>query len=46
MVQTIIQGSCVMAQGAFVRALPDGRVVVRIGETEVVGRPIERQRAG
>ncbi len=40
MVRTITLGSCVSVQGIFVRDLPDGRVVVRVGEREFVGRPI------
>ena len=40
MLRTIIIGSCVSVQGAFVRQLQNGQVVVRVGETEFVGRPI------
>jgi len=40
MVRTITQGSCISVQGLFVRILDDGRVVVRVGNREYVGRPV------
>lgn len=40
MVKTIVLGSCVFVQGLFVRALPGGRIVVRVDETEFSGLPV------
>ena len=40
MIRTIILGSCVFVQGLFVRALPGGHIVVRVGVTEFSGRPV------
>ncbi len=40
MLKTIMQGSCVMVQGIFVRGLPGGRIVVRVGKTEYAGAPV------
>jgi hypothetical protein len=40
MVKTITVGSCVSIQGMFVRALADGRIVVRVGQEEFAGRPV------
>ena len=39
-IRTIILGSCVFVQGLFVRALPGGNIVVRVGGTEFSGRPV------
>ncbi|WP_256377569.1 hypothetical protein [Oceanicola sp. D3] len=39
--RTIVVGSCVSVQGTFVKALSDGRVVVRVGERDFTGRPVE-----
>ena len=39
MLRTITMGSCVSVQGTFVRALPDGRIAVKVGETVYQGRP-------
>lgn len=41
MLRTIAIGSCVSVQGTFVRALPNGKIVVRVGSTEFVGRPVD-----
>lgn len=38
---TIIQGLCVFVCGEFVKKLPDGRVVVSLGEVVYVGWPTE-----
>ncbi|WP_202903878.1 hypothetical protein [Halocynthiibacter namhaensis] len=40
MVRTILLGSCVSVQGTFVRALTDGRIVVRVGTQDFKGAPI------
>ncbi len=40
MVRTITLGSCVSVQGLHVRDLADGRIVVRVGQQEFIGRPI------
>lgn len=41
MLRTIVMGSCVSVQGVYVRTLPDGRVVVRVGKEIFKGRPIK-----
>jgi hypothetical protein len=40
MLRTIILGSCVSVQGIFVRNLPGGRILVRVGEKIFAGRPV------
>ena len=40
MLKTIIIGSCVSVQGTFVKTLANGHMVVRVGQTEYVGRPV------
>ncbi|MEM6886641.1 MAG: hypothetical protein AAF636_00740 [Pseudomonadota bacterium] len=40
MLRTIIVGSAVTIQGLFVRALPDGRIVVRVDEKNYAGTPV------
>jgi hypothetical protein len=40
MLKTILIGSCVSVQGVFVRALPDGRIAVRVGGKVFAGRPV------
>ncbi len=40
MLRTIILGTCVSIQGTFVRALPNGRIAVRVGKTIYEGRPV------
>lgn len=40
MLRTIIVGSAIMIQGLFVRALPDGRIVVRVDEKNYAGMPV------
>ncbi len=40
MVKTITLGSYVSVQGMYVRDLADGRMVVRVGEKEFIGRPV------
>mgnify|MGYP006271417825 CR=1 FL=1 len=45
MLRTIIIGSCVCVQGAFVRNLANGRILVRVGERLYAGTPIGVQAA-
>lgn len=45
MVRTITLGSCVSVQGIYIRDLPEGRVLVRVGEHEFAGRPINSAKA-
>jgi hypothetical protein len=40
MLRTITIGSYVSIQGQFVRNLPDGRTVIRVGDREFTGRPV------
>jgi len=40
MLRTIMLGSCVLVQGVFVKALPGGRIVVRVGRQEYSGTPV------
>ncbi len=41
MLRTIILGSCVSVQGIFVKCLPNGRIVVRVGKQYFEGRPVK-----
>lgn len=40
MMRTITLGSAVSIQGTYVRALPDGRIVVRVDDTSYAGIPV------
>jgi len=40
MLCTIIIGTCVQVQGAFVRALNDGRIIVSVSDRDFAGQPI------
>lgn len=40
MLRTIILGSCVSVQGAYVRTLENGLVMVRVGSREYTGMPV------
>lgn len=40
MLRTIIVGSCVSVQGAFVRELANGMIIVRVGDTDYQGYPV------
>jgi hypothetical protein len=42
MLRTITIGSSVSVQGTYVRALPDGRIVIRVDETTYTGLPVTR----
>ena len=45
MLRTITIGSYMSVQGYFVRTLPDGRVVVRVGDQTYAGRPVTVKKA-
>ncbi|WP_353471200.1 hypothetical protein PVT71_07635 [Salipiger sp. H15] len=40
MLRTIIMGSCISVQGFLEKTLPDGRIVVRVGQQVFTGRPV------
>lgn len=40
MLKTVTMGSCVSVQGIFVRALTNGKVLVRVGKDLYEGTPI------
>ncbi|MFD1340857.1 hypothetical protein ACFQ4E_00310 [Litorisediminicola beolgyonensis] len=40
MLRTIIMGSCVSVQGILEKTLPDGRLVVRVGQRLFTGLPV------
>jgi hypothetical protein len=42
MLHTITMGTCVSVQGIFVRALPDGRIQVRVGNQLFAGTPVRQ----
>ena len=42
MLRTVSIGTSVLIQGLFVKALPDGRITVRIGGKTYSGRPVTR----
>ncbi len=42
MVKTITLGNYISVQGLWVRDLADGRMVVRVGQKEFVGRPVAK----
>lgn len=41
MLRTITVGSYVSVQGVFVRSLPDGKIVVRVGRKIYEGTPVK-----
>ncbi len=45
MLRTIMIGSCVSVQGSFVRQLPNGQIVVRVGDRIYSGYPVEAKAA-
>lgn len=45
MLRTITVGSHVSIQGTFVRALTDGRILVRVGERLFKGTPVQTRSA-
>lgn len=40
MLKTIMMGSYISVQGLFVKAFPDGRIAVRVGDKVFAGRPV------
>ena len=42
MLRTITVGSAISVQGTYVRALPDGRIVVKIEDTTFIGMPVKQ----
>lgn len=40
MLKTITVGSCISVQGTFVKALDNGRIIVRVGERTFAGTPV------
>ena len=40
MLKTIILGSCVSVQGILEKKLPDGRVIIRVGDRVFTGNPV------
>jgi hypothetical protein len=41
MYRTITIGSCIAIQGLFIRALKNGKIAIKVGSKEFVGKPIE-----
>ena len=42
MLRTIAVGTTILIQGIFVRALPDGRIVVKLDNTTYTGTPVTK----
>jgi hypothetical protein len=42
MLRTITVGSAISIQGTYVRALPDGRIVVKVDNATYVGLPVNK----
>jgi len=42
MLKTITLGTCVSIQGTFVKALPDGRIIVQVGQRIFAGMPVSK----
>ena len=42
MLRTITIGSNISVQGTYVRALPDGRIVVKVNKTTYTGTPVTK----
>ena len=42
MLRTITLGSAISIQGLFVRALSDGRIIVKVDNTSYAGIPVAR----
>ncbi|WP_265019215.1 hypothetical protein [Cognatishimia activa] len=40
MLRTIMVGTCISVQGLFVKSLPNGRIVVRVGDKVFQGKPV------
>ena len=46
MIRTITLGAHISVQGAYVRSLPDGKIVIRDGERVFTGRPVGAPMSG
>ncbi len=42
MLRTIAVGSAISIQGTYVRALPDGRIVVQLDKSTYAGQPVTK----
>jgi hypothetical protein len=42
MLKTIALGTAVLIQGLYVRTLPDGRMIVRVGDNLFSGPPVKK----
>ena len=42
MLRTIAIGTAILIQGIFVKALPDGRIVVKLGNETYTGMPVTK----
>ncbi len=40
MLRTILLGSCILVQGAFVRSLDNGKILVKVGDRVFCGTPV------
>lgn len=45
MLQTVVTAGHILVQGEFVKQLSDGQVMVRVGSTVHVGRPVRSVKA-
>ena len=45
MLRTIVIGNYISVQGTFVRQLPDGKILVRVGDREFAGKPVPNKAA-
>ncbi|WP_212769887.1 hypothetical protein [Thalassovita mangrovi] len=45
MLRTIVIGNYISIQGTFVRKLPDGKILVRVGDREFAGQPVPSKAA-
>jgi len=43
MLKTIVTARHISVQGEFVKRMVDGRVMVRVGQTYYVGKPVDEQ---
>jgi hypothetical protein len=45
LLRTITIGGHISVQGVYVKTLPDGRVIVRVGQATYSGRPVTQKAA-
>ena len=45
MIRTIVIGKYISVQGNFVKNLPDGKMMVRVGDRMFAGRPVDAKAA-